>query len=311
MNRISIWLLVGFFAVALAGTTAWAQSTTAQISGTVKDPSGAVLPGVEVNVTQTATGAKRSTITNETGNYVLATLPLGPYMLEAGLPGFKSYVQSGIVLQVNANPTINVVLEIGQVTDQVEVQANAALVETHTTGIGTVVDNQRVVELPLNGRNATELIYLSGMATLGTTPQLRNFPAATISVAGGQGNGMTYLLDGANHNEVSRNLNLPLPFPDALQEFKVETSALSAQYGMHSAATVNAVTKSGTNQFHGDLFEFLRNGNFNARNFFAPTRDTLKQNQFGGTIGGPVMRDKLFFFVGVQRTTRRSDPPGN
>src|SRR5436309_15447891 len=135
MNRISTCLLVGFFAVALAGTTAWAQSTTAQISGTVKDQSGAVLPGVEITVTQTATGGKRSTVTNETGNYVLASLRLGPYMREASLPGFKAYVQTGIVLQVDASPTINVVLQIGQVSDQVEVQANASLVETLTTTI--------------------------------------------------------------------------------------------------------------------------------------------------------------------------------
>src|SRR2546426_8966328 len=124
VNRIAVCVLVSFLAFTLASGTAWAQGTTAQISGTVKDQSGAVLPGVEVTVTQTATGAKRATVSNETGNYVLASLPLGPYMLEAALPGFKSYVQSGIVLQVDASPTINIVLEVGQVTDQVEVQSN-------------------------------------------------------------------------------------------------------------------------------------------------------------------------------------------
>jgi len=159
-------LLVGFFAVALASATAWAQSTTAQISGTVKDPSGAVLPGVEVNVTQTATGAKRSTVTNETGNYVLASLPLGPYMLEAGLPGFKSYVQTGIVLQVDTSPVINVVLQVGQVSEQIEVEANAGLVETRTTAIGQVVTNQQVAEMPLNGRDAHELIFLGAWRTI-------------------------------------------------------------------------------------------------------------------------------------------------
>ena len=145
----------------LAGATGWAQGT-AQLSGTVKDPSGAVLPGVEVSVTQTATGAKRTTVTDETGNYVLPNLPIRPYMLEASLPGFKTYVQSGIVLQVGTNPQINVVLQIGQVAEQVEVQADAALVETRSTGIGQMIDNQRVLELPLNGRQATELIFLAG-----------------------------------------------------------------------------------------------------------------------------------------------------
>jgi hypothetical protein len=166
MRATRVSMLAGFVFFALGSIAAWAQ-TTAQINGTVKDQSGAVLPGVDITVTQTATGAKRSAVSNETGNYVLASLPLGPYTLEAALPGFRSYVQNGIVLQVNANPTINVVLEIGQVADQVEVQANAALVETQSTGIGTVVDNQRVVELPLNGRNATELIFLAGVANIG------------------------------------------------------------------------------------------------------------------------------------------------
>src|SRR5262249_18515813 len=123
-----------------------------------------------------------------------------------------------------------------------------------------------------------------------------------------QPNGTTYLLDGSSHNDVLNGLTLPLPFPDALQEFKVETSALPAQYGQHSAAAVNAVTKSGTNEFHGDVFEFIRNGSFNARNFFAPVRDALKRNQFGGTLGGPIQKNKTFVFAGYQSTIQRSNP---
>src|SRR5215470_20151810 len=153
------------------------------------------------------------------------------------------------------------------------------------------MENQRVLELPLNGRQATDLIYLSGMATqvngAGLNSGVRNYPTQDISVAGGLSNGLTYSLDGATHNDPFNNLNLPLPFPDALQEFKVETSALPAQYGHHSAGAVNVVTKSGGNEFHGDAFEFLRNGYFNARDAFAPVRDALKRNQYGGTFGGP------------------------
>jgi hypothetical protein len=274
----------------------------------IYDPTGSTVPGAEVRATQTDTGLVRTTTSAADGAYVLTNLPIGPYTLEIRKEGFNKYVQSGIVLQVNTNPTLDAALKVGSVSEQVTVEAGTALVETHSTGIGTVVDNQRVVELPLNGRDATQLIFLSGMASPSNTPQLRNFPATVVSVAGGQGNGVTYLLDGAIHNDVSSSLNLPLPFPDALQEFKVETSALSPQYGFHSAATVNAVTKSGTNQFHGDLFEFVRNGDFNARNFFATQRDVLKQNQFGGTVGGPVKKDKLFFFVGLQRRVTRSNP---
>ncbi len=314
MKRIAVYIFAALSAIAVVAPTAGAQSTTAQISGTIKDQSGAVLPGVEVTVTQTATGAKRTAVSNETGNYVLASLPLGPYMLEAALPGFKSYVQSGIVLQVDASPTINIVLEVGQVTDQVEVQSNAALVETHSSGLGTVMDNQRVIELPLNGRNVTELVFLAGLANVGGSGFLnsvRNYPTVMISVAGGIANWTAYNFDGAAHNDAYNSLNLPLPFPDAVQEFKVESSALQAQYGVHASANVNVVTKSGTNDLHGDAFEFVRNGIFNARNFFAPKRDTLKRNQFGGTVGGPIVKNKLFFFGGYQGTIQRSEPTQN
>jgi len=310
MVNVLIVILVSMLACA----EVWAQTvSTAQINGSVKDQSGAVLPGVEVTVTQTGTGLTRSMLTDENGSYVLTNLPVGPYRLEAGLGGFRTYVQTGIVLQVGVNPTINVVLQLGQVTETIEVEANAAMVETQSTGLGTVIDNRRILELPLNGRNATELIFLSGMANVGGPADsalrtLAPYPTVPVSVAGGVGNSVLFLLDGTVHLETHTALNLPLPFPDALQEFKVETSALPAQYGDHASATVNAVTKAGTNDFHGDLFEFIRNGVFNARNFFAASRDNLKRNQLGGTIGGPIRKNKLFFFAGYQATFERSQP---
>jgi carboxypeptidase family protein len=300
--------LLGVVVSILMCTAVWAQNT-AQVSGTIKDQTGAVLPGAEVTVTQTDTGLTRNAITDETGSYVLTNLPVGPYKFEAGLPGFRTYVQTGIVLQVNSNPQINAVLEVGQITDQVEVQADAALVETRSTGIGQVIDNTRVLEMPLNGRQVTELILLSGAAIGGGNQMTnRNYPTDSISVAGGMNNGLTFLLDGGTHNDPFNGLGLPLPFPDALQEFKVETSAVPAQYGQHSAGAVNAVTKSGTNNFHGDLFEFVRNGSMNARNAFAVKRDSLKRNQYGGTFGGPVVQNRLFFFGGFQGTKQRSEP---
>ena len=293
----------------------WAQGSTAQIAGTVRDASGLAVPDAAVKATQTATGAVRTVSTGVDGGYVLPELPIGPWLIQISKEGFSRYVQSGIILQVDSNPTIDATLKVGSATEQVTVQADANLVETHSTGVGTVVDNQRVVELPLNGRNPTELVFLAGMANLapasatGSINSVRNYPTVVIQIGGGQANGTTYLLDGANHNDPANNLNLPLPFPDALQEFKVETSALPAQYGYHSAAAVNAVTKSGTNGIHGDAFEFVRNGDFNARDFFATARDTLKRNQFGGVIGGPIRRDKLFFFLGWQDTIQKSTPP--
>src|SRR5437867_2441087 len=313
MRNIGIDIVTTFLFCILTCSAVFGQST-AQVSGGVKDQTGAVLPGTEVTMTQTETGLTRSTVTDETGSYSLPNLPIGPYRLEASLPGFRSYVQSGIVLQVNSNPVMNIVLQVGQVSDEVEVQANAALVETRSTAVGQVMENVRILELPLNGRQVTDLIVLSGAAVgggaqaTGTATSGRNYPTDSISVGGGMNNGLVYILDGGTHNDPYNNLNLPLPFPDALQEFKVETSALQAQYGQHSSAAVNAVTKSGTNEFHGDLFEFVRNGSMNARNAFAPKRDSLKRNQFGGVLGGPLIENKLFFFGGDQSTTLRSAP---
>ena len=306
-------VLSGLCILVLTCVPVWGQ-VTAQISGTVKDQSGAVLPGVEVTVTQTETGVMRSAVTNETGNYVLPTLPLGPYKLEAALPGFRTFVQRGIVLDVGSNPVVNAVLEVGQVTERVEVQANAALVETRNSGVGQVMENQRILELPLNGRNVTELISLSGATssyTAGTADgiNIRNpFTTTVVSIAGGLSTGVYFSLDGANHMDPFTNTSISIPFPDALQEFKVETSAMNAQTGVKSGGSVSLVTKSGTNEIHGDAFEFVRNGMFNARNFFAVRRDTLKRNQFGATVGMPVLKNKVFLFGGYQGTTLRQDP---
>ncbi|HYR90358.1 MAG TPA: TonB-dependent receptor, partial [Terriglobia bacterium] len=279
-----------------------------------KDQTGALLPGAEITATQTDTGVFRSTVSNETGSYVLQNLPVGPYKLEVSLPGFRTYVRTGIVLQVNASPVLDAILEVGQVTEQVEVQANAALVETRSTSVGQVIENARILELPLNGRNTAELITYGGAAvplpTANSSSRSMQGQAGGLafSVAGGQSFGISYVLDGAMHNNPYDNLNLPLPFPDALQEFKLETSSQSAAQGMHSGASVNSVTKSGTNEIHGDLFEFVRNYKFNARDYFATKRDSLKRNQFGGTAGGPIVKNKLFFFGGYQGTITRQDP---
>ena len=228
------------------------------------------------------------------------------------LQGFKTYVQDGIVLQVNTNPQIDVTLAVGAIGEQITVTANATMVETRSTGVGSGHRQRaRRWRLPLNGRQATELIFLSGLATSAPAGDLntnKNYPTVTISVAGGQANGMTYIMDGGTHNDPFNNLNLPTPFPDALQEFKVETSSLPARYGHHAASAVNLVTKSGTNSFKGNVFEFVRNYRFNARNFFAPQRDSLKRNQFGGTIGGPIIKDKVFFFGGYQGRIEKSNP---
>src|SRR5215471_2207601 len=310
MIRGTLVFTLGLLLCLLNSAPAAAQAT-AQISGIVKDSSGAVLPGVEITATQTETGIARTTVTNETGFYVLPSLPLGPYKVEAALAGFRTFVQTGIVLQVNSNPVVDVALQVGQVSEIVEVQGNAAQVETRSSGVGAVVETQRILELPLNGRDPTQLITLIGAAVQGAaSPGFDMRTGYRFAVAGGSDSGVQYNWDGANYINQFSGTGMLLPFPDALQEFKVSTSAQDAANVGQGAASVNAVTKSGTNAFHGDAFEFVRNYGLNARDFFAPTRDGLKRNQFGGTFGGPIKKDKVFFFMGYQGTTVRQTPIG-
>jgi hypothetical protein len=280
----------------------------AQISGVVQDQSGAAIGGAVVQFTQTDTGYMRSLLTEENGSYVAVNLPIGPYTLEVLLPGFSPYKQTGIVLVVNTNPTINVVLSVGNVTSEVNVEASAATVETVSNGVGQVMDNQSVVDLPLNGRQVTDLPLLQAGAVQSGAPLNRGFPVSPIAIGGGGVANNLYLLDGATHNDPATNLNLPVPFPDALQEFKVEGSSLAARFGQHASAAVSLVTKSGTNQFHWVAFEFVRKRDFNARNYFALDRDPQKRNQFGGAIGGPIIHNKLFFFTAYQGMVLRTDP---
>jgi hypothetical protein len=311
----------GLLIVLLAASAVAAQvGSSAQITGTVKDESGGVLPGADVTAVQTDTGFRRTVVTDASGSYTLPNLPIGPYRLEVSLSGFRSYAQTGIVLQVNANPVINVALPLGDLTETVSVEAAAPLVETRSPSIGSVIDNERIEELPLNGRNPVDLITLAGAAVPQGNATSRSVQGTSggqaIAVAGGQGFGVAYQLDGATHNNPYDNLNLPLPFPDALQEFRVETSSTTANNGMHSGASVNAVTKSGTNLYHGDLFEFVRDHRFNATNPFNAIDpatgerkdDGLTRNQFGGTFGGPIRTDKLFFFGAYQGTRIKQTP---
>ena len=316
MKRVSR-VSVGFLVLMLAASHGWAQNT-AQINGTVADSSGAILPGVTVIAIQTETGFRREAVTDGTGSYSLTNLPIGPYRLEASLSGFKAYAQTGIVLQVGSNPVVAVTMQLGSLEETVSVEAAASLIETRSPAIGSVIDSERIEALPLNGRNPTELIVLAGAAVDAGNVTTSTPSSRGIAVAGGQAFGVSYLLDGASHNNVLDNLNLPLPFPDALQEFRVETSAQNAQNGVHAGGTVNAVTKSGTNLFHGDLFEFTRHHRFNATSPFAArnpatgTRfgDGLVRNQFGGTMGGPVVRNTLFFF-GAYQGTRATETPAD
>src|ERR1700694_1410815 len=237
----------------------FAQATSVvQISGVISDGAGGVVPTAKVKATQTDTGLVRSATAESDGSYVLSNLPIGPYRVEATANGFRTYVQTGIVLQVNTNPVINITLQVGALSQQVEVTANATMVETQSNGVAQVIDQRRVVDLPLNGRQETQLILLSGAAVQAPGSDMassKNYPTSTtIAVAGGQAKGPYYLLDGGDHNDAFGAINLPLPFPDVLQEFSVQTNAIPASYGVRAGAVVNVVTKSGTNEIHGNAF---------------------------------------------------------
>ena len=315
MTRLFRVICIGLLALALASGAALAQST-GELAGRVTDESGAVLPGVTVTATQTDTGFSRTVVTDGEGAWVMPNMPTGPYRLEVSLQGFRTYVQTGIVLQVGQTPTLNAELAVGNLEETVSVEAAAPIVDVRSAGISDVVENERIVELPLQGRQVTDLIVLAGAAVQTGTSDSRSMQGGvSISVAGGLSFGVAYMLDGATHNNPQNNANLPMPFPDALQEFSVATSGLSAQNGVHSGASVNAVTKSGTNALHGNGFEFFRDRRFNAKDPFAAigpdgkrVDDGLNRNQFGGTLGGPIVRDKLFFFGGYQGTRVRQQP---
>ena len=291
--------------------------STSQIRGVIQDSSGAAVAGASVTLTQTATGATRSTTSAADGAYAFPDLSVGSYDLEVTKSGFSKYVQKGIVLQVGVNPTIIVSLTVGAVTQEVTVQAEAVTVETQNTGVGEVVAPQEVQDLPLNGRQLTDLLTLTGAVGEGRAFRASYPSSAVISIAGGAQGSVAYWLDGGTHNDPLSNQNLPLPFPDTVQEFTVETSSLPAQYGTHPSGSVSVITKSGTNSFHGDAFEYVRNFMFDSKNTAFATaladgaafRPPLKRNQFGGTIGGPVKKDKLFFFAGWQDTIQRSSNP--
>jgi Carboxypeptidase regulatory-like domain len=317
MFRKSCFFLVLFIVIACFSPRSLGaqQVAVAEVTGLVTDSTGAAVPGATVKMIETSKGVAYTVTTNSGGNYLLPGLPPGPYRLEASKVGFKTYVLSNIELQVNDHITLNVTLEVGSASEIVRVEAAAALVQTENASVSTVVDSQRIAELPLNGRYVTQLVLISGAsmsAPGGDEVGSKNFySSVTISVPGGQANGTNYLLEGGDNNDSFSNVNLPFPFPDALQEFSVETSSSPARNGLHPAGVVNLVTKSGTNNLHGGAFEFYRGGVFNAapHSFLTGSgskHDNLLRNQFGGVVGGRIIKDKLFFFAGYQGTRQHS-----
>ena len=302
----------------LSAKIATAQYTTASLGGTVTDPSGAPVAGTSIAIKSPETGFALNTSSGEDGGFLFPRLPVGSYELTADKPGFSTYVQKGIKLTVNQLASQNIVLKVGQITDRITVEANADLVDTRSGTVGQLVDKEKITELPLNGRLAQRLVFLSA----GTVDLGRNgcricghggvYPNEQTAGVNGAGMGqVNYQLDGVGHNDTYLNVNVPFPNPDSIQEFNLQANNFTAEYGNAGGGIVNIVTRSGTNQIHGSAFEFLRNGNLNARNFFAPTQDTLKRNQFGVSAGGPILKDKLFFFGTYQGTRVSAAASGN
>jgi hypothetical protein len=289
------------------------------IVGTVTDPSGAFVASAKITITNQGTSQSRETTTNAEGYFVVPSLQPATYDVKVEGIGFAPSVQKNVLLAADQTLTVNTGLSVQKTSTEVDVSASPVEVDTSTSTISQVVDQTRIVELPLNGRNAAQLTQLVSGAVSAPSNNAdqgiyKTFPAAvTTSVNGSRANGMNFTLDGANNTDNLTNVNQPFPFPDALQEFSVQTSNYSAKYGGTAGGFVNIVSKSGANEIHGDLFEFNRNQVFNARNFFASRVDQLKRNQFGGTIGGPVIipglyngKDKSFFFFGYQGTRLRN-----
>lgn len=285
----------------LSASNIAAQQTTGNIRGTVTDPSQSAVPSVRVTATQVETGLTRTVFTNQPGNYLLVELPIGHYQLAAEARGFQKFVQKGIILHVNETANIGIQLAIGTPAQVVQVQANAPLIENTVTSLGKPVLEREILDLPLNGRNFSQL----GLLQPGVVPITPGLAQAGGTLRAGQSyavNGQrpesnNFLIDGAgNFDTVDGGFVIKPPI-DAIAEFNILTHSANAEFGYSAGSTTNIITRSGTNELHGALWEFLRNDGMDSRNFFAATVEPLKQNQFGGTLGGPISRDKTFFFV--------------
>ena len=285
----------------------WCQGT-ARIAGAVTDPSSAPISGAAVALTETETQQTWRTTSSTDGAYVFLDIPPGQFRIEATVQGFKAYSHSGITVEVGHAVTVDIPMELGSLSESVKVTGEASLVNTQTSTLQQTVDTQRMTELPLNGRNVLQLqTLLPGVVAGGTTGQFGQ--SNTIYVVNGARRGMTnYELDGGSNINSFWNVPNDYPNPDALQEFTMKQHSFSAVYGRNAGAVVEAVTRSGTNEFHGTLFEFLRNDKLDARQFFSAQRSPFKRNQYGLTVGGPIKRNHAFFFFSWQGTKQRGTP---
>jgi hypothetical protein len=300
------WFFLLLSVLVLGSVSLWSQ-TTASIYGTAADIQQGVLPGATVTATNILTNESRTAETNDLGNYSFPNLSLGVYRVQASLPGFKTMVREGIELSLNRNAKVDFRLEVGELVETISVQADAALVEATTNEMGALVDQRRIQQLPLNGRNTLSLVSLIPGAQRLESRTEQGFNINPVSVNGARPELSNLLLDGGDNTSTLRNYGSPVPNPDAIQEFRVATNNYSAESGRSVGAVINVVTKSGSNQLHGSAFEFFRNDALNGDNFFLGAPSKLNQHQFGGTLGGPISRDKTFFFASFQGFRRERE----
>jgi len=279
-----------------------AQSTGGRILGRVADPSTAVLANAKVALVNEATGVSQETQTNGSGDYGFPQVSVGTYRLEVDLSGFKKSVQRGVVVDLNQVITLNVILQIGETKETVEVTSEAPLVDTTSTQLGAVMDQRQVSTLPLNARDTYQLLQLQpGVQGVGGSDLFYGSnQAGAVSVNGGRGRSNNFNVNGGDGNDLFVNSPAIQPTPDSIAEFRVLSNTFDAEYGRNSGAVINVVTKSGTNKWHGSVYEFLRNQSLNAKGYLDLRRADDKQNQFGGTLGGPIKKDRTFFFASYE-----------
>ncbi|HEU4770189.1 MAG TPA: carboxypeptidase-like regulatory domain-containing protein, partial [Pyrinomonadaceae bacterium] len=324
-KRIALFFSFLMLVAALLATPAALGQSTALLQGTVTDSKGAVLPNAAVTAKHRSTSSERSTQTDTEGNYQFAALPPGSYSVEVKVQGFKTQVADQVTVEVAKTVVQNFQMDVGAISEQVLVSSDVPVIETTTTSVGTVINQRTVQEIPLNGRHFVDLgLLIPGSVTPPQngflTAPLRGQGSFAFNTAGGREDTVNFMINGINLNDMVQNQITFQPSINTVQEFKVDNSTVSAEYGRNSGAIVNIATRSGANEYHGELFEFIRNEKLDARNFFDATKPPFKRNQFGFNIGGPLNlphfgeggpifsyegRNRTFFFFSYEGTRQR------
>src|SRR6267378_258424 len=314
MTKRILFVVVVFFAALCFGSSARGQAI-GSFSGTVTDKSGSAIAGATVTVTSQGTGVVREAKTDESGHYIINYLPVGLYTIHVEFQGFQPAETKDVRLQIDESRELDFALNPASVSSTVEVVADAVAVQTTNPTLGQVITSQEVAQLPLNGRDFVQLATLTPGTTQETNPSsfFNGGPSSevsargsySLSVGGSRANSTDWLLDGNDNNELTAGGIGILSSIDSIQEFKVLTYNFSAEFGTRAGPTVLVTTKSGSNDFHGTLFEFFRNKSLNAKSFFASEKEKFNLNQFGGSIGGPIRKNKTFFFIDGEQKYQR------